>query len=476
MFSFKEHKTFIFILAIAIILRAVSFHFNVIVHEPEYPILIENLNEGHTWYENIVWTEGWPGNPPSPYIYPWFQISYYYAALPLFRIIGNAYESMKLMSLIAGIFVLIFSYLAARKLFDKDTAALSSLLIAFSTVLIDFSSNGSVYMLVTLLMLLYVYFLISIERLKVFSALLFGFFLTGSLVIYNTMGVVLASFFVLALFDKKVRKLLSNLLFWAGFLFGSFAYVLHNQWAFGTSSSSQTTQIIDLIFNGSVLTLIKKYIMNITLFSYKSVFVFSALLIPFIFLGLIFILRNYFSLPEKTKTTLKGIFILLFFYMAMMLLMNIKIRRFVPLVPLFAVIAAFYLINLAKDKRLLVYTIVFFYCLISLIPLVRFPHTYYYALDEESWVIDYLDLEECGKFLATQPEGTILDPDHAFLVFYYARYPYIAAGDFNDKQIEELISKYAPSYILVNTEDIYKYSGYSLIKSCNRYHILSKVR
>lgn len=70
---------------------------------------------------------------------------------------GDSYEALKLVSLVAGILLLPAVYVCGRDLFGRGPALFAAALCAISYLLIDFSGNGSLWVLLALLYVLFVW-------------------------------------------------------------------------------------------------------------------------------------------------------------------------------------------------------------------------------------------------------------------------------------------------------------------------------
>ena len=102
------------------------------------------------------------------------------------KIVGDVFVAFKFISLFAGIVIIPASYLAFQKSFDKKSALLASTCITFTYILVDYSGNGSLYMLNSLL---YVFLIICFQSNRNLNRVLVGIVL-GLLYLLNYQSIV----------------------------------------------------------------------------------------------------------------------------------------------------------------------------------------------------------------------------------------------------------------------------------------------
>lgn len=78
-------------------------------------------------------------------------------AAPLALLVGDGYLALKLLSLLAGVALVPLAYLACRPLVGHGPALLTAALVAGSYPLVDFSGNGSLWILLAVFYLLFVW-------------------------------------------------------------------------------------------------------------------------------------------------------------------------------------------------------------------------------------------------------------------------------------------------------------------------------
>lgn len=99
--------------------------------------------------------ESFGGSTPLDYRPPLWPLM----AAPLKPWIGDSFTALKLLSLVCGLALLAVAYRSFSDLFDRKVALLTVSCMAYSYLLIDFSANGSLYALLTLLFILFCHLL-----------------------------------------------------------------------------------------------------------------------------------------------------------------------------------------------------------------------------------------------------------------------------------------------------------------------------
>ncbi len=94
---------------------------------------------------------GW-GYPPDQHPPLWPLLG-----APLALLLGNGYAALKLLSLLVGVVLVPLCYLACRPLIGHGPGLLTAGLVAASYPLVDFSGNGSLWILLALFYLLFVW-------------------------------------------------------------------------------------------------------------------------------------------------------------------------------------------------------------------------------------------------------------------------------------------------------------------------------
>ena len=94
---------------------------------------------------------GW-GYPPDQHPPLWSLLG-----APLALLLGDGYAALKLLSLVVGVALVPVAYLACRPLIGRGPALLTAVLVAGSYPLVDFSGNGSLWVLLALFYLLFVW-------------------------------------------------------------------------------------------------------------------------------------------------------------------------------------------------------------------------------------------------------------------------------------------------------------------------------
>jgi len=327
------------------------------------------------------------------------------------------------------------------------------------------------------------YFLLKLNDLSRFQFFVFGLFLAISPLVYTILGVLLISFLILMLAYKDVRGLIKkNKAFILGVIIGLFFYLLYHQVVYDTPippqivhlSLKSSYHISDGIFE---VILIK--LERLITVGYKSVYAFSAVLLPLIICGIYRLWKDFATIPKEKRMAIIGFGIVAFLYLLYFIFASFAFRHFVPLAPFFLSFAALYLSKLER-KELTVFVILVLIP-VSLTPIAQYPHTFYYPDWEKEYVSDHLSAKECALFLKEQERGIVLAyGGNRVDLFYYARYPFINAykypyGLLNSAELSEILTKYKPMYIWTEKKylDIFL-DDFEVIKSKNDFYLLKR--
>lgn len=438
-------------------LRLVSFYFNQYPHHDVFNLamLTENLgNHGHLWIESWIWTEGLATNSQHLHVFTQYAPGWNFFSLPFYFITGSGFTAIKILSLLSGMVFLVLVYFVFKQLFDEKVALLLLVFCTFSTILIDYSANGSPYILCAVFVLIYILFLSKIKEMSRHWSLIFGLFLSLSPLVYNVLALMLGSFIFLIIIEKDVRKfIMENKTFIAGIFIGISLYLQYHQVIYDTPLPPQMTMVFSYASQSTdngILALILTKLKYTGFIGYKSIYAFSAVLLPFMAGGILHIWRDFKSYPKEKKIPILGMFVYILIYILYLIVVNMGFRDFVTLTPFFLCFAALYLTKLNK-KDLTIFVIIVFIAT-SMVPLATSPHTYYFPDWEDEYISDVLATKECAEFLKQQERGIILGYGGGIELFYYARFPYVHGvkypdGPLNSTELGEVMIKYKPMYV-----------------------------
>ena len=133
------------------------------------------------WRETSV--DSFDGQQPLDYRPPLWSV----LASPIALIVGDSYLALRLLSLLSGLLLLGLAYWTFEAIFDRRVAALTTFCLAFSYLMIDFSGNGSLYLLLTCLFLLFLRLLPAAEKNVLWLGLVLG---SGMLLHQGTIALV----------------------------------------------------------------------------------------------------------------------------------------------------------------------------------------------------------------------------------------------------------------------------------------------
>lgn len=180
----------------------------------------------------------------------------YYALLHYWLKFGNSEFILRLPSAIFGILIVFITFLMARKIFDIQTAVLSSLFLAFSSFHILMSQEARMYPLASFFSLLAIYFLYrGMDEKKALPWL--GYALSASAAIYTHFitGLVLLSANIFALISAREKKtsiwkglLISNLFAFLAFLPWIKIFLLQAKSPFFQHSQLTLINLLDIFY------------------------------------------------------------------------------------------------------------------------------------------------------------------------------------------------------------------------------------
>ncbi len=99
--------------------------------------------------------DAFDGSTPLDYRPPLWPL----LAAPLKLLIGDSFTALKMLSLTSGLLLLAVAYRSFGALFDRQAALLAVSCMVYSNILIDFSANGSLYLLLTSLFIFHCHLL-----------------------------------------------------------------------------------------------------------------------------------------------------------------------------------------------------------------------------------------------------------------------------------------------------------------------------
>lgn len=143
-------------------------------------LLFSDINLSNFQYDTIGWNIaqglGYSMESEPPYIPSAYRPPVYtYLLALIYKIFGHSYLAVKIFQAILGSFTCILTYIIAKKVFNRFTALMSSLLSAVYPAFLLYSNQILMEVTITFLVVLCVYLFIgAIEQQSVRSQLLFG--------------------------------------------------------------------------------------------------------------------------------------------------------------------------------------------------------------------------------------------------------------------------------------------------------------
>ena len=408
-------------------------------------------------------------------------------------ITGNIYLAFKLITLVSGILLIPLSYVAFRKAFGDLPALFSSVLIAFTYVLIDFSGNGSLYILHAFLILVFVFLAGKPER--PLNAILLGI-VAGLAYLLNYQAiVVLGALIVVYLyqfgFGKQLWEKMPVVILALGCtLVVLMPLLIHNMMIFGSplyntnfdyfvSKLGVPPQLVLLDENvivqrnwdefsfSSAPNIVFSWILRNLAYISIRILILIPLISIFAFLATIHILRVK-RYRQRTAATWAILSLLILHIVISCLWPVYKFRYFVPIIPLIIGLGAYGVFRLIhhSQARTVVITIALIALLtVNVLTYLRVPsHTNYYDSNElfhyrtgeSEWQTETRLMNAALDVLDDYPPGAVIG---AAAVFYHTHRPLVLATGIKDPDILRfLVEKYEVRYILdiVDRETFYQ--------------------
>ena len=276
------------------------------------------------------------------FIAPWLLLSNFN---PIGLAVGVAFFSS---------LYLLINYLIVKELFDKKIALISTILLSFSSVLIDFSRFSWNPNLLPLFTLLTVYFVIkSLKTNKWYYFVLFGTFLSFAIQLHYLALFLIPPIFVIYLIDLlKERKQLIHKFVYLFICLFSFILFSSPLIVFDLRHQFLNTKSFIALFQSSGTSLLTKFNSLFDSFYFLNLYSFNINLNKFLVYFLLFFLFLTFVSIAKQKSHLKAF---LFFFILIILEMSLyngpkHAHYFGVLYPLYYVIISYFLVFLKESS------------------------------------------------------------------------------------------------------------------------------
>jgi len=504
----------VFLTFIGSIFRLQSFRYNIYLHG--------DINVDCAVAESIANNGNMIVPFPGPHYYPISKFGFGYPLdqhAPLWPIIGaivylvtkDCFAALKIISLISGVLLIPASFVVFRKLFNVDAARLAAVCVTFSYLMIDFSGNGSLYMLEALLFLLFAFF--ASAPAKVIDWAVLGF-IAGISYLLNYQTIVILLALIIAYFatlrreafcKEHYRKLLLAFLVallvvspWFlrnYFIFGTPLFNVNLNYVYGKLGIPQHIKtigdniVVEWLWDEvSYLTILKTFLAwtgHNFYYMARKLFVLTPLIFVFSILGFFKLLNHTL---KKRKRDCWGFIPLLLFYSSICAVWPIvKFRYFVPLLPLILGLGGYYISQLESAKYKLysslacVFGVIFF----SALTFLSIPsRTYYYdgaittdpfgVRGEALFIEELQPLMDAAAFVKTQGNAPILVWDIA--VHYVTHSPVVRGAPVEKLELNSLlIDKYKVKYVLIAKERLPtrdRFPGFRKIYENKKYMVL----
>lgn len=468
---------------------------------------------------------GWGFLNHQELVLPYFTTHPYQSAIgvpldqhaPVWPVLGgmgatitdDVFLALKLASMMAGILLIPVAFYAFQKAFGQSPALLASSCISLSYLLVDYSGNGSLYILHALLFLLMIWF---INTESMLNAVLIGSMIgIGYLLNYQTivtifalLGVYLVKFISTRDFKINTLNFLVTILvallvtapwLWRNFqIFGNPFYSTNPEFILTNLGVPVNIQLVgDAFIRNTEWAAVSLSQIPIRIISWTArnliyflvrIIVLAPIISFFAFVGIgqMFFKRNR-SLPDAAWLT----FWFFLFHLAISCLWPVfKFRYFVPILPLTFGLGSYGVFSILKSSmqlRLAVVSTLTAILAVNMITFIRVPsHTAYYDTNElityrtgeaEWQVNERLLIDAASRVKGATNTPVIGGPN----LFYYLNRPVVLANNISDPLvIRYLTRKYRVEYIIdtndrtwiydtaLDIEEIYQNKQYSVYK------------
>jgi hypothetical protein len=514
LFSKKIPIWIVLLTIIGALLRACAYQYNELPHGDiflDYAAAVSFLETGRLDLPLIT---------TRPYIEPRYEyglpLDQHPPLWPVFgglvaRITGDVFSAFKVLSYLIGTLLIPCSYYVFSGIFGKKPAILSSTLITFSYVLIDYSGNGSLYILHAFLYILIILFTSLDQTTKYISLGV----ISGLLYLLNYQAIVtilaIIAVFLCQFSSRRKQKK------WLGFLSITLVFMMltispwlaRNFILFGNPFFNVNTDyVVSALKVPSEVRLVGTALVKQTLWDQYDFLKMPRLITHWTlknfiyFIGRIIVLAPVvsFFLPNGMIQLIKnredvhldlGLWmtgILMVFHIAISCLWPVfKFRYFVPLLPLVFGLSSYAIFSInqtTKVQNILSLFSVSSLVFVSLVTYLRVPsHTNYYDSNEffqyrtgeTDWLKEERYLIEATTYIKeNESDSPIIGPKPS--LYYYLNRPIVIINYISDEQIIEfLINEYNVGFIVDKHSRISFYETFiksSLVFSNLKYSVI----
>jgi 4-amino-4-deoxy-L-arabinose transferase-like glycosyltransferase len=427
-------------------------------------------------------------------------------------IFGDIFTTFKIFTLIFGSLLIPVSYFAFRRLIGQKPALMTSLIVACTYILIDYSGNGSLYIFHALIFLLFIFFSYEPERMH--NAIILGI-LAGTAYLINYQAAILLAVLV-ALYIiryQQTKRLKASILalgvsfgvsfivispwlfrnfqaFGSPFYSANFSYLLSNlgvprRLTFGNAGLVYESMWSQYPINTLPQTFLAWFLRNGVYF-FIRILILAPVISVFAFLLVVSLIRR------KHHAVYVGTFWSTVLLLALHLLIScvwpvFKFRYFVPLMPLIIALGCFGIFSQIRRNDVRNGFIIL--SILSLMAVdgltyVRVPsHTNYYDSNElahwrtgeAEWQKQIRSMQLAAQELDFYESGTVIAD---IPVFYFTHQPIIRAVDITDQDIlRALVKEYNVRYVLdvVEKQDFFANALQGKLIYANDAYMLMKI-
>ncbi len=406
----------------------------------------------------------------------------------------DTFSILKLLSEITGLLLIGVTALVIKRASDEggffdipiaNTTIVAVSLVCFSAVLIDFSANGSPYILMALWLVLSSGLLQCFNPQKSSHIIAAGILCALGFLMHSALALLPVGFLYVILKNKTPDHLQAaqptyrNSRLWQIFLFllvislGLTPWFVWNVHHFGRVLYSYSSYYLldqlglvrtgiynDIITSRLVTTLpifqiFQSYFWLVT----KSIYAFCR---EFIFVvgpfGLILFLVGFYQGVKVNKgKTFDLLLPSALYWGAIILWATYKFRFLIPLIPAFSIFTALGFVRLYSQGKIwrwvaglcLGGTLAWF-----LLPIFQGSRTLYYGQESQAHDIQYAEMQPLASSLATWPPGVVLgyaqSLDGGIETVYWHGLPFVAGRGLGELEIKKLVADFDIRYIWVD--------------------------
>jgi len=406
----------------------------------------------------------------------------------------DTFSILKLLSELTGIILIAITAIVAREAVGINelnipnragltTVLLSCSLVSLSAVLVDFSANGSPYILMALWLMCDTGLLLHFEPRSIYHLLLAGIFcalgiLTHSSLIFMPLCfivVIFASkpqdnsktslfksrifqlaFFLLILFIGLLPWLIWNMRHFGQAIYSYSSYYIFERMGLVSTEISNGVITSQLISSLSASQIFQRYCLLASKSFYAICREFILITGPFALV--LFILGVHQGMKVEKRKIWLWFLPCVGYILAILIWATYKFRFLIPILPMFYLISAVGFIAASHWGK--IWRWIAGICLAGtfiwmILPFFREVKSLYYGEESPAHAELYMEMKPLAQSLAALPQGVVLGYsellDGGIETIYWHRFPFVAGRGMDEAEIKKLVSDFNVRYIWVDT-------------------------